>query len=180
MSAVGRLPILIFAVCGVLALATAGCGGGDSSSSGSESSASTSESSEPTSTEPEEEQAEFLRPTPEVPKGRPPKSLALRDVVKGSGAAAEEGDEVTVNYVGVNYKSGKEFDASWDRNEPFTFTLGSGEVIPGWDQGIEGMKVGTRRELLIPPELAYGSQGSPPAIPPNETLYFLVDLVAVN
>ena len=80
------------------------------------------------------------------------------------GAEAKSGDKVTVQYVGVNYKTGKEFDSSWSRNEPFTFTLGAGEVIPGWDQGVEGMKVGGRRELVIPPELAYGPAGSPPAI----------------
>ena len=73
-------------------------------------------------------------------------------MVEGNGAEAKSGDEVTVQYVGVNYKSGKEFDSSWSRNEPFTFTLGAGEVIPGWDQGSKGMKVGGRRELIIPPE----------------------------
>jgi peptidylprolyl isomerase len=75
---------------------------------------------------------------------------------------------------------GKEFDASWDRGEPFTFTLGAGEVIPGWDQGVEGMRVGGRRELIIPPSLGYGSTGSPPVIPPDETLVFVVDLVGVE
>lgn len=85
---------------------------------------------------------------------------------------------MTVQYVGVNYKTGKQFDASWDRGEPFSFALGAGQVIPGWDQGIPGMKVGGRRELIIPPELAYGATGSPPTIPPNETLIFVVDLLA--
>ena len=114
------------------------------------------------------------------PKGAPPKQLEVKDLVEGSGEEADSGDEVTVDYVGVNYKSGKEFDSSWSRNEPFTFTLGAGEVIPGWDQGVEGMKVGGRRELIIPPELAYGYPASPPVIPPNETLIFVIDLREVS
>jgi peptidylprolyl isomerase len=115
-----------------------------------------------------------------VPKGAPPKKLEVREIEEGTGAEAKSGDEVTVQYVGVNYKNGKEFDASWDRGEPFTFQLGAGMVIPGWDQGVEGMKVGGRRELIIPPELAYGPEGSPPAIGPNETLIFVIDLLAVE
>lgn len=120
------------------------------------------------------------KPKVTVPSGPPPKTLVTRDLETGTGPAAKAGDKVTVNYVGVNYKSGKEFDASWDRGEPFTFTLGAGEVIPGWDQGVEGMKVGGRRELIIPPSLGYGSAGAPPAIPPNETLIFVVDLEALG
>ena len=115
-----------------------------------------------------------------MPKGAPPKELEIRDLEEGSGAEAKAGDEVTVQYVGVNYKNGKEFDASWGRGEPFTFQLGAGMVIPGWDQGVEGMKVGGRRELVIPPELAYGPEGSPPAIGPNETLIFVIDLLEVG
>ena len=84
-----------------------------------------------------------------------------------------------MNYVGINYKSGKEFDSSWKRNEPFTFTLGKKSVIPGWEKGIPGMKVGGRRELVIPAALAYGAKGSPPSIPPNETLIFVVDMLGV-
>jgi len=87
---------------------------------------------------------------------------------------------VTVQYVGVDYKTGKQFDASWDRGEPFPFTLGNSEVIPGWEQGVEGMKVGGRRELIIPPQLAYGSTGSPPLIAPNETLVFVIDLLEAS
>ncbi|MFL5833724.1 MAG: FKBP-type peptidyl-prolyl cis-trans isomerase [Solirubrobacterales bacterium] len=116
----------------------------------------------------------------EKPSGAPPKELVTNDLEEGSGPEAKSGDTVTVQYVGVNYKTGKEFDSSWSRSEPFSFTLGAGEVIPGWDQGIEGMKVGGRRELVIPPELGYGSAGAPPAIPPNETLVFVVDLEAVE
>ena len=84
---------------------------------------------------------------------------------------------MTVNYVGALYSNGKVFDASWKRKEPFTFTLGKGQVIPGWDQGVAGMKVGGRRELIIPAELAYGKEGRPPTIPPNSPLIFIVDLL---
>jgi peptidylprolyl isomerase len=126
------------------------------------------------------EASKIKKPKVTVPKGPPPKQLVKKDLKKGSGPTAEAGDEVTVQYVGVNYKTGKEFDSSWSRNEPFPFTLGSSSVIPGWEQGIEGMKLGGRRELIIPPELAYGPSGSPPAIGPNETLIFVVDLLAVK
>ena len=115
-----------------------------------------------------------------MPSGAPPKKLEIKEIEKGTGATAKAGDEVTVQYVGVGYDSEEEFDSSWSRNEPFTFTLGAGEVIPGWDQGVEGMKVGGRRELIIPPNLAYGPAGSPPAIGPNETLIFVIDLLAVK
>jgi peptidylprolyl isomerase len=113
------------------------------------------------------------------PSGPAPTKLETKDLIVGSGAEAKDGDKVTVNYVGVLYKTGKEFNASWETKEPFPFTLGKGEVIKGWDQGIVGMKVGGRRELIIPPELAYGKTGSPPKIPANETLVFVVDLLGV-
>jgi peptidylprolyl isomerase len=156
--------MLTLAACAAIAIA--GCGGGGSTT-GSE--AESTESSATTS-----------KPVVKPPKGAPPKQLESKDLVEGTGEEAKSGDKVTVDYVGVNYKSGKEFDSSWSRNEPFTFTLGNGEVIPGWDQGVEGMKVGGRRELIIPPELAYGKTGSPPVIPPDETLVFVVDLREVN
>ncbi len=146
------------------AIAIAGCGGGDSTT-GSETTSSVDTT---------------VKPVVKPPKGSPPKQLEVKDLVEGSGEEANSGNEVTVDYVGIDYKSGKEFDSSWSRNEPFTFTLGAGEVIPGWDQGVEGMKEGGRRELIIPPELAYGSAGSPPAIPPDETLIFVIDLREVN
>lgn len=121
------------------------------------------------------------KPKVSVEKGaKPPTELVTKEIEEGSGEEAKSGDEVSVQYVGVDYKSGKEFDSSWSRSEPFSFTLGKGEVIPGWDQGVEGMKVGGRRELIIPPELGYGKAGSPPAIPPNETLVFVIDLESVN
>lgn len=120
------------------------------------------------------------KPEIPAPDGEPPKELECVDVVVGDGATAEEGDQVTVQYVGVNYDDGKQFDASWDNGQPFPFQLGSGSVIPGWDEGVVGMKVGGRRELIIPPDLAYGAQGSPPSIKPNSTLVFVVDLLDVQ
>jgi FKBP-type peptidyl-prolyl cis-trans isomerase len=119
------------------------------------------------------------KPKVAVPSGPPPKKLEIKDLEKGSGPGAKPGDEVSVQYVGVDYKSGKEFDASWDRGEPFPFQLGSHSVIEGWEQGLKGMKVGGRRELIIPPQLGYGSQSNG-AIPANETLVFVIDLEAIN
>jgi peptidylprolyl isomerase len=160
---------LIAALC--IALGLAACGDDDESTTGS------TEAGAPAA---EAGGAEKSRPKVTVPNGAPPKSLEVRDIETGTGAEAKVGDEVSVQYVGVNFKNGKEFDASWDRGEPFTFQLGAGMVIPGWDQGVEGMKVGGRRELIIPPELAYGPEGSPPAIGPNETLIFVIDLLEVG
>ena len=190
---------VLLIIAAVLALAFAGCGG-DSTSSTSDTGtteAETSTTEEPTKEEtPSEkpgeppveketeisaaEQKQLKEPKVTVPSGPPPKQLVTKDLKKGFGAVADEGDEVIVHYVGLNYKSGKEFDASWNRGEPFRFELGAGMVIPGWDQGVEGMKVGGRRELVIPPELGYGTAGSPPAIPPNETLVFVIDLLAAG
>jgi peptidylprolyl isomerase len=120
------------------------------------------------------------KPTVEVPKGPAPDQLVVKDLKTGDGAEAKAGDQVSVQYVGVLYDGGKQFDSSWDRGRPFPFQLGSGQVIPGWDQGVEGMKVGGRRELIIPPDLAYGEQGQPPTIPGNATLVFVIDLVSVG
>jgi FKBP-type peptidyl-prolyl cis-trans isomerase len=120
------------------------------------------------------------KPTVEVPKGPAPKTLVVKDLKTGDGAEAKSGDQVSVQYVGVLYDGGKQFDASWDRGQPFSFQLGGSQVIPGWDQGVAGMKVGGRRELIIPPDLAYGAQGRPPTIPANATLVFVIDLVSVG
>jgi peptidylprolyl isomerase len=117
-------------------------------------------------------------PTVTPPTGPAPSKLVTKEIITGTGPEAKAGEQVTVNYVGVLYKGGKIFDASWKRNETFPFALGKGQVIPGWDQGIVGMKVGGRRELIIPAELAYGAKGSPPTIPPNSALVFVVDLLA--
>jgi FKBP-type peptidyl-prolyl cis-trans isomerase len=104
----------------------------------------------------------------------------VKDLIKGTGKTATTGSTITVNYVGVLYKGGKEFDSSWKRNQPFTTALSSGNVIDGWVKGIAGMKVGGRRELIIPPALGYGKSGSPPTIPGNSTLIFVVDLLSVS
>jgi peptidylprolyl isomerase len=117
-------------------------------------------------------------PTITPPKGPAPTTLQTKELVTGTGAEAKTGGAVNVNYVGALYSNGKVFDASWKRKEPFPFTLGKGQVIPGWDKGIVGMKVGGRRELIIPAELAYGKQGRPPSIPPNSPLIFIVDLLS--
>jgi peptidylprolyl isomerase len=111
------------------------------------------------------------------PSGAAPTKLVVKDLVAGTGAPAKTGATVTVNYVGVLFHGGKVFDASWNRKQTFSFPLGQGQVIPGWDQGVPGMKVGGRRELIIPAALAYGAQGSPPAIPANAPLVFVIDLL---
>lgn len=120
------------------------------------------------------------KPVVSVPKGPAPAKLVTKDLVVGTGQTAKAGDTVTVNYVGVLYKTGKEFDSSWSRNQPFTTPLSAGQVIPGWVQGIPGMKVGGRRELIIPSSLAYGSKGSGTTIPPNSPLVFVVDLLSIS
>ena len=119
---------------------------------------------------------------PEIPKptGAPPRKLETVDIVKGKGPAAKAGDNVTVHYAGVTISTGEEFDASWTSGQPFSFPLGGGQVIQGWDIGVEGMKKGGRRQLTIPPELAYGAQGSPPVIGPNETLVFVIDMLEIQ
>ena len=117
-------------------------------------------------------------PTVTPPSSPAPTKLVTKDLIVGTGPEAKAGSSVTVNYVGVLYKGGKVFDASWKRSETFPFVLGKGQVIPGWEQGIVGMKVGGRRELIIPSGLAYGPKGSPPTIPPNSALIFVVDLLA--
>ena len=119
---------------------------------------------------------------PEVPKqaGDPPTELQTDDIVEGKGPAVKAGETISMQYVGESFSNGTEFDASWERGEPFTFELGGGQVIAGWDQGIVGMKKGGRRQLTIPPDLGYGPQGSPPSIAPNETLVFVVDLEKIG
>ena len=125
-------------------------------------------------------EAALTKPEVEVPEGPPPKELEIEDITEGEGAEAQPGDMVSVQYVGVNYSDGSEFDASWDRGQPFEFQLGAGGVIPGWDEGVVGMKEGGRRQLVIPPELGYGRQGQPPDIPPNETLVVVIDLLELQ
>ena len=118
------------------------------------------------------------KPEIDFPEGAPPKDLEITDLWVGDGKVAGPGDTVDVHYVGVAYSTGEEFDASWNRGEPLQFRLGVGQVIQGWDQGVQGMKVGGRRKLVIPPDLGYGSRGAAGAIKPNETLIFVCDLVS--
>ncbi len=121
------------------------------------------------------------KPQVDVPSGQAPSyQLELDDLEVGEGEEAVAGRTVEVHYVGVSWKTGKQFDASWDRGATFKFGLGKGDVIPGWDQGVAGMKPGGRRMLTIPSELAYGPQGSPPAIGPDETLIFVIDLEKIG
>jgi len=110
-------------------------------------------------------------------RGEPPSELLVTDLVTGDGAAAEDGDRVTVHYAGVRWSDGGRFDASWDRGQTFSFTLGAGQVISGWELGVRGMQVGGRRVLTIPPALAYGERGAGSVIGPGETLVFVVDLL---
>ena len=170
------------AACVAAAVIAAGCGSGGSNTitvgnenkadnaliaSGAASKTATTPTSGPLATE----------PTVTPPKGAAPTKLETKDLIVGTGAEAKAGETVTVNYVGVLFHGGKEFDASWKRKEPFSFALGASQVIKGWDQGIPGMKVGGRRELVIPSNLAYGPKGSGSSIPPNAPLVFVVDLL---
>jgi peptidylprolyl isomerase len=176
----------LLALLALLILAFAGCGSDDdegSSDSGSSTAAAETEQ-QPAQTETEaaaDPKDTGVKPVIDKPTGSPPKKLVKEDIVKGKGKAAKAGDNVSVQYVGVSFSNGEQFDASWDRGQPFTFQLGTGGVIPGWDKGLIGMKEGGRRKLTIPPEMAYGSQGTPDgSIAPNETLVFVVDLEKVN
>jgi peptidylprolyl isomerase len=118
-------------------------------------------------------------PTPTVPSGTPPTTLESADLITGTGKAAASGDTVTVQYVLATYSSGKVIQSSWT-SQPFSFTLGQGMVIPGWDKGVVGMKVGGRRELIIPPNLGYGAQSPGPGISANDTLVFVIDLQKIG
>jgi peptidylprolyl isomerase len=178
----------------LLALAAAGCGDSTSESAADKSAAkaeSEAKNQKPIP-EPKPIAAETATPTPgesdinskpKVPKGSgaAPTALKAETLIAGNGAAIKSGQQATVNYVGVLFKTGKEFDTSWGKGkQPFQFALGSGQVIPGWDQGVVGMKVGERRRLTIPADLAYGAQGSPPKIGPNEPLIFDIDLKKIG
>jgi len=121
------------------------------------------------------------KPTVDVPSGAPPSyQLELEDIEVGEGREATAGRIVEVHYVGVSWATCAQFAASWDRGDTFKFGLGKGQVIPGWDQGVAGMKVGGRRRITIPPQLAYGKRGAGGVIGPDETLVFVVDLVGVR
>ncbi len=120
------------------------------------------------------------RPEIDKPDGDVPFELGIEDLVVGEGEPAVAGSKVAVHYAGVAFSTGEEFDASWNRGEPFRFTLGRGHVIPGWDAGVAGMRVGGRRRLTIPSALAYGARGAGGVIKPNEPLVFVVDLLSVD
>jgi peptidylprolyl isomerase len=187
-----RRRLLISAATGLLAFGLAACGsskapgvvpapGSGSTQAAAAPTASTTSSATSTTTSAVKPPPQLAKkPVVNVPSGSAPNSLVTKDLIKGTGATATPGRTITVNYVGVLYKGGKEFDSSWKRNQPFTTALSPGGVIDGWVKGIPGMKVGGRRELIIPASLAYGKQGSPPTIPPNSPLVFVVDLLSVS
>ena len=189
-----KIPFL--AVLVTLALLLSACGGG-AKESAADRFAKTAEQqakTQPAATQAEvpAPEAKKVQPTvgerdinkkPKIPKasGPAPKQLKVEDLIEGKGPAAKNGDTLSVRYVGVLYENNKQFDASWDRGKaPFQLTLGQGQVIQGWDRGLIGMKVGGRRRLTIPPDLAYGAQGQPPTIPANSTLVFDVDLTKIG
>ena len=120
------------------------------------------------------------KPEVEFYEGEPPTDLEITDITVGDGAEAKAGNQVRVHYVGVAHSTGEEFDASYNRGAPLDFPLGAGRVIQGWDRGVQGMKVGGRRQLVIPPHLGYGDRGAGGVIKPGETLIFVVDLVDVR
>jgi len=120
------------------------------------------------------------RPQIEKPDGDIPFELGIEDLVVGDGDEAVKGSKVAVHYVGVAFSTGEEFDASWNRGQPFRFKVGAGNVIPGWDQGVAGMRVGGRRRLTIPSAMAYGARGAGGVIKPHEPLVFVVDLLSVE
>lgn len=193
-----RFPIAAGLAALTLAAAAAGCGSSDSSKTGTKSSAQTSTdattSSNSTSTSTQDlpatpkgkavpvSNATDLAHKPKIakPSGDPPVTLVSKDFVVGKGPAAKAGDTVSVQYVGKSFSDGKQFDASWDRGaQPFDFPLGAGQVIKGWDQGVIGMKAGGRRELVIPPDLGYGPQGTN-GIAGGETLVFVIDVKKIT
>jgi peptidylprolyl isomerase len=173
------------ALLAVLALFVVACGDDKKDDSGGQIATTEPVPPTPAPTQPEpakggDEKDLKNKPEVKIPKGDAPKKLVVEDIVKGKGKAAKAGDNVTVQYVGVLFDGGTQFDASWDRGEPFQFQLGAGMVIPGWDEGVEGMKVGGRRKLIIPSDKAYGPTGQPPDIPPDATLVFVIDLQRVD
>jgi peptidylprolyl isomerase len=178
------LRLVLILIAAVLATGPAACGGDDDSGDGSTSAPETTAQKTATEPSPAEIQERLkdtsTKPVMPKPTGSPPRRLVIEDIVKGKGPAAKRGDTVIVNYVGQNFSNGQEFDASWDTGQPFPVTIGKTQVIEGWTRGLVGIRKGGRRMLTIPPELGYGPNGFPPSIPPNETLVFVVDAVAVR
>jgi len=179
MSKRGLLTPVVALLALAVAIGLAACGG-SSKAAGVQTAPSGGSTEAAVQTTPKPPPALAKKPVVTVPTGPAPAHLVTKDLVTGTGQTAKAGDTVTVNYVGVLYNTGKEFDSSWSRNQPFTTALSNGSVIPGWVQGIPGMKVGGRRELVIPASLAYGKAGSPPTIPPNSPLVFVVDLLSIS
>ncbi len=122
----------------------------------------------------------YERPTITIPDQDPPTDLVIEDLVEGDGAEAGAGMQISVDYVGTAWSTGAEFDASWNRGDQLSFGLGAGQVISGWDQGVQGMRVGGRRKITIPPHLGYGARGAGGVIAPDETLVFVVDLRSIG
>jgi peptidylprolyl isomerase len=183
-----RLSTWSLVVLAATTLGLAGCSGSSSSSATTAATSATSSTAAPTATAPvatvpvqdPSPAGKFgTEPTVTVPPGAPPTQLESTDLIVGTGAAAEPGDNVTVQYVLATYSSGKVIQASWT-SQPFSFELGAGQVIKGWDEGVMGMKVGGRRELIIPPALGYGSSSPGAGIAANDTLVFVVDLLKVS
>jgi peptidylprolyl isomerase len=170
------LPSLVLSI--ALAIGVAACGG--SSKAPGVQPAPSGGSTQSTPTTVSVPPALSKEPVVTVPKGAPPTRLVVKDLIKGTGPTVSAGQTVTVNYVGVLYKTGKTFSSTWSQKQPFTTPLSPGSVIGGWVQGIPGMKVGGRRELIIPPVDGYGKAGKPPTIPANSTLVFVVDLLSVG
>jgi peptidylprolyl isomerase len=170
------------ALLAVAAIAVAGCGGSDSSTTADIPAGPGPAAPPPPQAPKPSTDIKDTKSKPTIPKptGKPPTKLVVRDIVKGKGRAAKKGDNLSMQYVGVTFDDGQEFDASWDKGTPFEFQLGKGMVIKGWDQGLVGIKPGGRRELIIPAKLGYGAQGQPPSIPPNAALVFIVDAVKVS
>ena len=170
---------LIACCLAALSVAAAGCAE-EKAEDARSGSGSTEEASEASGGVPTTEGAPGEKPTVTIPEGaEPPTELQIKDIAPGEGPAAKEGDQLQLNYHGVSFSSGEEFDSSFGR-DPIDVQLGTGGVIPGFEQGLVGMKAGGRRQITIPPDLAYGPQGSPPAIGPNETLVFVLDVTSIN
>jgi len=165
-------------VLAVLAVGLVGCGSDDTESTPPDADTTTSRATEQAA--PTESSADGPTPVADTAFTTADNGLRMYDFATGDGAEATEGSRVTVHYTGWLASDSTKFDSSRDRGEPFQFNLGVGEVIQGWDQGVQGMQVGGTRQLVIPPDLGYGSRGAGGAIPPNATLIFEVELLAVD
>jgi peptidylprolyl isomerase len=180
-----RTKLITLTLALVLSAGIASCGDDDEPASGGDETAATPTPTETASESGVEAIVQAIgkdtsaKPEVPAPQGDPPPELVIRDIVRGKGPKAKAGDDLSMQYVGISWSTGQQFDASWDRGaQPFTFPLGQGAVIAGWDQGIVGLRKGGRRLLIIPPDMGYGPSGTPDgAIAPNETLVFVVDRV---